>query len=370
MIIGVPKEIKVHEYRVGVVPAGVQKLTKRGHTVLVQKGAGLGSGLTDEEYAGWGARLVDSPEEVWGESDMIIKVKEPIAPEYGLFKEGQTIYTYFHLAAVPELAPHLVEKRISAIAYETIEMPDGALPLLQPMSEVAGRMAVQVGASCLEKERGGKGVLLGGVPGVRPGRVTIIGGGAVGTNAAKMALGMGARVRVLDINLDTLRYLDDIFQGRVTTLYSDPATIRDSAIWCDLLVGAVLVTGAKAPQLVDEELIAQMEEGSVIVDVAVDQGGCISTCKATTHQNPTFVKHGVVHYCVANMPGAVARTSTFALTNVTIPYGELIANLGLKAAVARKPELIGGFNTYAGHITHEAVAEALDMPYAPLAGLL
>jgi len=370
MLIGVPSEIKVHEYRVGLVPAGVQKLVGAGHTVLVQKGAGLGSALTDDEYRAWGAQVVDTAEQVWGEAEMIIKVKEPIVPEYRLFRDCQTIYTYFHLAAVPELAPHLIQKRINAIAYETIELSNGSLPLLQPMSEVAGRMAVQVGASCLEKERGGKGVLLGGVPGVRPGRVAILGGGTVGMNAAKMALGMGARVRVLDINLDTLRYLDDIFQGRVTTLYSDPATIMDSALWCDLLIGAVLVIGAKAPQLVREDLLVQMQDGSVIVDVAVDQGGCIETCVPTTHENPTFVKHGIVHYCVANMPGAVARTSTFALTNATIPYAEVLANQGLKKAVESCPELIGGFNTRGGHVTHKAVADALSMPYTHLSGLL
>jgi len=370
MIVGVPSEIKVQEYRVGLVPAGVHKLVSAGHTVLVQKGAGIGSGLSDEEYVNWGASIVDTADEIWGESDMIIKVKEPIAPEYGRFREGQIVYTYFHLAAVPELAPHLLEKKVSAVAYETIEMPDGSLPLLHPMSEVAGRMAVQVGASCLEKERGGKGVLLGGVPGVTPGRVAIIGGGVVGTNAAKMAVGMGAQVRVLDVDLNRLRYLDDIFQGRITTLFSDSATIRDSALWCDLLVGGVLVTGALAPQLVSRELISEMEDGSVIVDVAVDQGGCIETCRATTHEDPTFVVGGVIHYCVANMPGAVARTSTFALTNTTIPYGELIASQGLAGAVARKPELIGGFNSYQGHITHKAVADALNLPYTPLEQLL
>jgi alanine dehydrogenase len=370
MIIGVPKEIKVQEYRVGLVPAGVQKLVNAGHTVLVQKGAGLGSGLSDEEYVRWGGRIVDTAEDVWSESDMIIKVKEPIAPEYGLFRENQILYTYFHLAAVPELAPHLLEKKVSAIAYETIELPDRSLPLLTPMSEVAGRMAIQVGAACLEKERGGKGILLGGVPGVRPGKVAIIGGGVVGTNAAKMAVGMGAQVRILDVNLDRLRYLDDIFQGRVTTLYSDPATIRDSAMWCDLLVGAVLVTGARAPRLVSRDLLNEMEDGSVIVDVAVDQGGCIETCKPTTHEDPTFTVNGVIHYCVANMPGAVARTSTFALTNTTIPYGEVLAKYSLAEAVKVRPELAGGFNTYAGRCTYKAVADALGLGYTPLNELL
>lgn len=370
MIIGVPKEIKVQEYRVGLVPAGVQKLTNAGHTVLVQRGAGIGSGLPDEEYVRWGARIVETAEEVWGESGMVVKVKEPIAQEYGLFRENQVLYTYFHLAACAELAPHLLEKKVTAIAYETIELADGSLPLLTPMSEVAGRMAIQVGAACLEKEHGGKGVLLGGVPGVRRGKVAIIGGGVVGTNAAKMAVGLGADVRILDVDLDRLRYLDDVFGGRVTTLFSDPATIGDSALWCDLLVGGVLVTGARAPRLVSRKLVEEMEDGSVVVDVAVDQGGCIETCKATTHEDPTYVVGGVVHYCVANMPGAVARTSTFALTNTTIPYAEVLARYPLKEAIQLKPELIGGFNTHAGHCTYKAVAEALDLSYTPLHDLL
>ena len=370
MIIGVPKEIKIQEYRVGLVPAGVHKLTSAGHTVLVQKGAGEGSGLSDDEYVQWGARMIGTAEEVWSSSDMIVKVKEPIGPEYGLFRENQIVYTYFHLAAVPELAPHLLEKKIAAIAYETIEMPDGSLPLLTPMSEVAGRMAVQCGAACLEKERGGKGVLLGGVPGVKPGKVTILGGGVVGTNAAKMAAGLGAQVRILDIDLDRLRYLDDIFQGRVTTLFSDPATIRASAIWCDLLIGGVLVTGARAPRLVTRDMLAEMDDCTVIVDVSVDQGGCIETCRPTTHEEPTFVVDGVIHYCVANMPGAVSRTSTFALTNTTIPYAEVLANNSLAEAVAMKPELVGGFNTFQGRCTHAAVAEALELTYTPLKTLL
>jgi alanine dehydrogenase len=370
MIIGVPKEIKIQEYRVGLVPAGVKKLTNAGHTVLVQRGAGLGSGLPDEEYVRWGARMIDTAEEVWRASEMVVKVKEPIAPEYGLFQENQIIYTYFHLAACAELAPHLLAKKVAAVAYETIEMPDGSLPLLTPMSEVAGRMAIQVGAASLQKEHGGKGVLLGGVPGVSRGQVVIIGGGVVGTNAAKMAIGMGAEVRILDVDLERLRYLDDVFGGRVTTLYSDPTTIADSALWCDLLVGGVLVTGARAPCLVSRQLVEDMEDGSVVVDVAVDQGGCIETCKATTHEDPTYVVGGVVHYCVANMPGAVARTSTFALTNTTIPYGEILARYPLKEAIQRKPELAGGLNTYAGKCTYEAVAQALDLPYTPLNDLL
>jgi len=370
MIVGVPKEIKIQEYRVGMVPAGVKKLTGSGHKVLVQKGAGVGSGISDEEYTEWGAQIVDTAQEVWKRSEMVVKVKEPLESEFALFQEGQILYTYFHMAAAPELAPPLLAKKVAAVAYETIQLKDGSLPLLQPMSEVAGRMAVQVGASYLEKERGGKGVLLGGVPGVRPGKVTILGGGTVGTNAAKMACGMGAQVRVLDVNLDRLRYLDDIFQGRIVTLHSDPATIKDSVIWCDLLVGAVLIAGARAPRLVTTELISKMEKGSVIVDVAVDQGGCIETCKPTTHEKPTFEVNGVVHYCVANMPGAVARTSTFALTNVTLKYAEQIANRGLAAACEAYPEVKLGLNTLSGKMTYQAVAEALSLPYTPAGDLL
>jgi len=370
MIIGVPKEIKIQEYRVGLVPAGVQKLVKAGHTVLVQKGAGLGSGISDEEYVKRGAKIVKTAAEVWKNSEMVVKVKEPIAPEYPLFQDGQVLYTYFHMAAAPEMVAPLTKKNVAAVAYETIQLPNGSLPLLQPMSEVAGRMAIQVGASYLEKERGGKGVLLGGVPGVMPGRVTIIGGGTVGTHAAKMALGTGARVRILDVNIDRLRYLDDIFGGRVTTLYSDPATVEDSVRWCDLLVGAVLIPGARAPRLVTKEMIKEMEPGSVIVDVAVDQGGCIETCKATTHENPVFTVFGVVHYCVANMPGAVARTSTFALTNATIGYAEKIAKHGLVGAIGKFPELAGGINTYKGNVTHKGVAEGVRAKYVPLDKLL
>jgi alanine dehydrogenase len=366
MNIGLPKEIKVQEYRVGLVPAGVQKLVTAGHKVLVQKGAGLGSGIPDEEYVRRGARIVKTAAEVWKNAEMVVKVKEPIAPEYELFHDGLVLYTYFHMAAAAEMVAPLTRKKVTSVAYETIQLPNGALPLLQPMSEVAGRMAIQAGASILEKERGGKGVLLGGVPGVMPGKVTIIGGGTVGTHAAKMAMGLGAQVRILDVNVDRLRYLDDLFGGRLTTLYSDPATVEDSVRWCDLLVGAVLIPGARAPRLVSKELIKQMEPGSVIVDVAVDQGGCIETCKPTTHENPTFTVSGVVHYCVANMPGAVARTSTFALTNATIGYAEKLAKHGLKKAIQLYPELAGGVNTHAGHVTYKAVAEAVGAKYVPL----
>ncbi len=371
MLIGVPKEIKIQEYRVGLTPAGAQTLVDAGHTVRIQKGAGLGSGFADEEYVKRGASVLDTAEEIWQTSEMIIKVKEPIAPEYPLFQDNQLLYTYFHLAAAPvELAAALLEKNVRSVAYETIQMPDGCLPLLQPMSEVAGRMAIQVGAASLQKEHGGKGVLLGGVPGTRRGRVAILGGGTVGTNAAKMAIGMQAEVRILDVNVERLRYLDDIFGSQVTTLYSDIANIENSVKWCDLLVGGVLIPGAKAPKLVTEQMLTMMEDGSVIVDVAVDQGGCIETCRATTHEDPTYVKHGVVHYCVANMPGAVARTSTFALTNATIGYAVKLANLGMEKAVKVYPELHPGVNTYKGVVTFKAVADALDLPYAALDTLL
>jgi alanine dehydrogenase len=366
VIIGVPTETKVREYRVGMVPAGVRALATHGHTVLVQKGAGAGSGIADEAYVAAGATLRESAAEVWGEADLVVKVKEPLPSEYALIREGQIIYTYFHLAAVPELAKVLLEKKVAAMAYETIQTDDGRLPLLKPMSEVAGKMSIQVGAMCLERGHGGLGVLLGGVPGVRRGRVTILGGGIVGTNAAKVAVGMGAEVRILDLSLDRLEYLDDVFRDRVATVYSDLETIEESVTGADLVVGAVLVPGAKAPRLVTRDLISKMREGSVVVDVAVDQGGCIETCRPTTHDDPTYVVDGVVHYCVANMPGAVSHTSTFALTNATIRYCRALADQGLEAALRRDRVLARGLNAYQGKITHEAVAESLELPYAPL----
>jgi alanine dehydrogenase len=370
VIVGVPKEIKVHEYRVGAVPAFVKALTSRGHEVVVEKGAGLGSHIPDDAYVAAGARMVDTADEVWKAAEMIVKVKEPIEEEYARIQEGQTIYTFFHLAAVPALAKVLVEKKATAIAYETIQLPNGALPLLRPMSEVAGRMSVQAGTACLLIERGGKGILLGGVPGVRRGKVAVIGGGAVGTNAAKMAVGLGAEVTILDTNLERLGYLDDIFGGRVSTLFSDPVNLHRSVVEADLVIGAVLIPGAAAPKLVTEAMLQEMGEGSVVVDVAVDQGGCIETCTPTTHENPTFIKHGVVHYCVANMPGAVAQTSTYALNNVTQPYGIKLAELGVVEAIRRDGPLALGVNTYAGKVTYEAVAKSLGMPYTPLADLI
>ncbi|RMG10609.1 MAG: alanine dehydrogenase [Deltaproteobacteria bacterium] len=369
MIIGIPKEVKVMEERVGMVPAGVRQLVDAGHTILVERGAGLGSGIPDARYEAAGAELLDSADALWQRAEMIVKVKEPVAQEYDRIQRGQTIFTYFHLAAVPELAKVLLDKEVTAIAYETVESPDGQLPLLKPMSEVAGKMSIQVGARCLEREYGGKGLLLGGVPGVRRGRVVIIGGGVVGTNAAKVAVGMGAEVIILDVNLNRLEYLDDVFMGRVQTLYSDVHNIEKSVAGADLVIGAVLMVGARAPRLVTRDLLRQMQTGSVVVDVAVDQGGCIETCKPTTHADPTYVVEGVVHYCVANMPGAVAHTSTLALTNATIRYARRLAGGPLEALRA-DPYLAKGLNTYRGHVTHAAVAQALGLPYTPFEKLL
>ena len=366
MIIGLPKEIKNHEYRVGMIPNHVKALTDRGHTVLVERGAGQGSGFDDSHYSEAGATLIDTATEVWTRSEMIVKVKEPIPAEYDLIQEGQLIYTYFHLAAVPDLAKVLLEKKVSAVAYETITAPDGRLPLLVPMSQVAGRMATQVGAQYLQRERGGKGVLLGGVPGTRKGRVVILGGGVVGTHAATIAVGMGADVSILDISAKRLEELEFLFEGKVQTLFSDPYTIREQVRGADLVIGAVLIAGAKAPTLVSRELISEMAPGSVVVDVAVDQGGCIETCVPTTHDNPTFVIDDVVHYCVANMPGAVSRTSTLALNATTRPYLLALVDHGVEVACKNDPHLMLGLNTHQGRITHPAVAESLGYEYQPL----
>lgn len=365
MLIGVPKEIKTREYRVGMTPAGVRALVAHGHRVLVEAGAGLGSGIADEAYVRAGATLVKTATETWA-ADMVVKVKEPQPSEYGYFRESLILYTYLHLAAEPQLTRELAKRKVTAVAYETIQLDDGSLPLLRPMSEVAGRMAVQVGASCLEKERGGKGVLLGGVPGTRRGRVVILGGGVVGRNAATIAVGMGAQVTVLDVRHETMSYLEDVFGGAIETLYSNAENIESAVQRADLVIGAVLVPGAKAPQLVTEELIAEMEKGSVVVDVAVDQGGCIATCRPTTHDNPTYVVHGVVHYCVANMPGAVSHTSTWALTNVTIGYAIAIANRGIVTAARTDRALALGLNTYGGHVTYGPVAAAHNLEYVPI----
>jgi alanine dehydrogenase len=369
VIIGVPKEIKTREYRVGMTPAGVRSLTSRGHKVLFERGAGEGSGLKDAEYVAQGATIVSSAAEAWA-AEMVVKVKEPLPSEFGFFRKDLVLYTYLHLAAEPELTKQLAKSGVAGIAYETIQVEDGSLPLLKPMSEVAGRMAVQVGATCLEKEHGGKGVLLGGVPGTRRGRVVILGGGFVGRNAATIAVGMGAQVTVLDVRGDTMAYLEDVFGGAIETLYSNPTNIEEACMRADLVIGAVLVTGAAAPKLVSKELVSKMSKGSVIVDVAVDQGGCIETCRPTTHDHPTYEVDGVVHYCVANMPGAVPHTSTWALTNTTIAYAVKIAEQGLVAAAKADRALYLGFNTYAGHVTCEPVAQAHNLEYVPAQKLL
>ncbi len=369
MIIGVPKEIKVREYRVGMTPAGVRMLTSRGHKVLVEKSAGEGSGIKDAEYVASGATIVSTAADAWG-AEMVVKVKEPLPAEYGFFRENLILYTYLHLAPEPELTRQLALKKVASVAYETIEMDDGSLPLLRPMSEVAGRMAVQVGATCLEKEKGGKGVLLGGVPGTRRGRVVILGGGVVGRNAATIAIGMGAQCTVLDVRADTMAYLEDVFGGAIETLYSNPHNIEQAIARADLVVGGVLVAGARAPKLVTEDMLKLMEPGSVVVDVAVDQGGCIETCRPTTHDNPTYVVHGVVHYCVANMPGAVSQTSTWALTNTTAGYAVKMADMGLVEAAKADRALAKGLNVYKGQVVYEAVAQAHKMEYVPLTKLL
>src|SRR3954469_18073768 len=344
MLIGVPKEIKTREYRVAATPGGVRQLVAHGHRVLVEHGAGEGSGITDAQYVAAGATIVAGAADAWA-AEMVVKVKEPLAAEYRYFREGMILYTYLHLAAEPALTRELAKAKVAAVAYETIETADGRLPLLRPMSEVAGRMSVQVGASCLEKERGGKGVLLGGVPGTRRGRVVILGGGVVGRNAATIAIGMGAQVTVLDVKADTMSYLEDVFGGAVETLYSNPENIENAVQRADLVIGAVLIPGAKAPHLVTEALISRMERGSVVVDVAVDQGGCIATCRPTTHDHPTYEVHGVVHYCVTNMPGAVSHTSTWALTNVQSRYAIALANMGVVAAAKADRAVMLGVNT-------------------------
>jgi alanine dehydrogenase len=363
MRVGVPKEIKNNENRVAMTPAGVVNLINAGHQVCIESGAGVGSSFTDEEYESAGAVIVQSAEEVWS-TEMVMKVKEPLPSEYSYFREGLILFTYLHLAAEPKLTNALLEKKVIGIGYETVQLPNGSLPLLTPMSEVAGRMAAQVGAQFLEKINGGKGILLSGVPGVTRGRVTIIGGGIAGTNAAKLAIGLGAKVTILDVNPDRLRQLDDIFGSQITTLMSNPYNIAEAVKESDLVIGAVLIPGAKAPILVTEEMIKTMSPGSVIVDIAIDQGGIFeSTDHVTTHDQPTYIKHGVVHYAVANMPGAVPRTSTIALTNVTVPYAIQIANKGYKQACLENETLRKGINTLNGLATHEAVAQSLNLAY-------
>lgn len=366
MIIGLPKEIKNHEYRVALVPAGVQKLVDAGHRVLVQRGAGEGSSIEDQEYREVGAEIVDTAAEVFAGAEMVTKVKEPLADEYDYLRPGQLLFTYLHLAASRELTEALLAKKVIGIAYETVETANGKLPLLTPMSEIAGRIAVQEGAKFLEKTFDGRGVLLGGVPGVRPASVVVIGGGIVGYNAAKVAAGMGARVTILDIDLERMRYLDDVMPPNCTTLMSNPINVRKSLMDADLVIGAVLIEGARAPILVSREMLGVMKPGSVIVDVAIDQGGCCETSRPTSHGDPTYVVDGVIHYCVTNMPGCVSRTSTFALTNATYPYVQILADLGFDKAIEQYSELRKGVNLYQGYLTLKPVAENFSLPFTPL----
>jgi alanine dehydrogenase len=370
MIIGVPKEIKNNENRVGVTPAGVIELTRNGHTVYVQSTAGEGSGFLDDDYEKAGASILPSIEEVYGIAEMIIKVKEPIESEYNLIREDQLLFTYFHFASYEPLTHAMIKQKAVCLAYETVEKADRSLPLLVPMSEVAGRMSIQEGAKYLEKPLQGRGILLGGVPGVRPAKVMILGGGVVGTNAAKMAAGMGADVTILDNNLQRLRYLDDIMPANVNTFMSNEYNIRELLPTHDLIIGAVLIPGAKAPNLITREMLKEMRPGTVVVDVAVDQGGCIETCKPTTHENPTYIIDDVVHYCVANMPGAVPYTSTLALTNATLPFAIQLANKGWKKACADSNELKLGLNVVQGKVVYKGVAEAFNLEYTDVAEVL
>lgn len=365
MIIGVPKEIKIGENRVGLTDAAVHQLVLEGHKVFIEKDAGLGSRIPNEAYEKAGATMLGTAKEVWDKAQMIVKVKEPLPAEYDLMKENLILYTYLHLAAEPKLTKALCERKVKAIAYETIQDADGSLPLLTPMSEVAGRMATQVGATYLQKDRGGMGILLGGVTGVERAKVTVIGGGVVGINSAKMAVGLGAEVTILDVNHRRLEYLDDVFQGRIHTLYSNHHNIEKSVLSSHLVVGGVLVTGRKAPKLVTKDMVSRMMPGSVIVDVAVDQGGCIETCRPTSHTQPTYEVDGVIHYCVPNMPGAVARTSTYALNNATYKYCSMLARMGVEDAIAKDKALFPGLNVYGGYVSYEPVARDLEMEYRP-----
>ncbi|HET7104721.1 MAG TPA: alanine dehydrogenase [Terracidiphilus sp.] len=370
MVIGVPKEIKDNEARVGVTPAGVKALTEAGHKVLVETQAGAQSGFPDEEYQNAGAEMVGDAGYAWGEAEIVVKVKEPIDREYGYFRTGLVLFTYLHLAPLPALTNKLLETGVIGIAYETVRDRTGMLPLLMPMSEVAGRMSVQVGASYLEKERGGRGILLGGVPGVPPAHVTIIGGGIVGNNAARIALGFGAKTTLIDINLNRLRELDDIFNGRLHTLVSNSYNIGNATREADLVIGGVLIPGATAPKLVTRAMVKQMKQGAVIVDVAIDQGGCVETARPTSHSDPSYVVDGVVHYCVTNMPGAVPHTSTLALTNSTFPYLLRMANLGAREALGRDKGFAEGLNTWLGTLTHHGVAESQQRPWTDAATVL
>jgi alanine dehydrogenase len=362
MIVGIPKEIKQDEYRVSLLPVGVEELTRRGHRVLLETEAGLGSGLTDAEYVEHGCEIISSPEEIFNRAELIVKVKEPQPSEWPLLREGQAIFTYFHFAADRELTEAVLQSGCTAVAYETLSDEQGRLPLLTPMSEVAGRMSIQEGAKYLERPQMGRGILLGGVPGVAPANITILGGGVVGANAAKIAAGFNANVSILDINMDRLRYLADVMPPNVDVLFSDRHTIREQLERADLVIGAVLIPGAKAPRLIEENDLHQMKPGSVIIDVAVDQGGCIATSRPTSHSDPTFIIHDVVHYCVTNMPGAVGRTSTFALCNVTLPWVIDIAQQGIVHAASRLPPMARAINMHEGQVTNRAVADTFGMP--------
>src|SRR5665213_517346 len=366
MIVGVPKEVKDHESRVGITPAGVKALVDAGHKVLVETNAGRLSSFTDDEYQAVGAEIVGEAGNVWGNADMVVKVKEPVEKEYAYFREGLVLFTYLHLAPIRGLTDALLSKKVTGIAYETVKDAAGTLPLLTPMSEVAGRLSVQIGAAYLEKEHGGRGVLLGGVPGVSPGNVCIIGGGIVGTNAAKIALGMGAKVTLVDLNLNRLRELDDIFSGRVYTLASNAYNVERAVCEADLVIGGVLIPGAAAPKIVTKAMVAKMKKGAVIVDVAIDQGGCIETARPTTHSDPSYVVDGVVHYCVTNMPAAVPNTSTMGLTNATFPYVMRLAKMGAKAAIQADSGLQDGVNTYDGVLTCRPVAESQGKTWKPV----
>jgi alanine dehydrogenase len=365
MIVGVPREVKADEYRVALLPVGAEELTSAGHTVLVEAGAGLGSGLSDVYYEEAGATIVRSAAEIWSQAGLIVKVKEPQASEFPLLRRGQVVFTYFHFAADEALTRTILDSGITAIAYETLRDPQGRLPLLTPMSEVAGRMSIQQGAKYLERPQEGRGILLAGVPGVAPAEIAVLGGGVVGSNAAKVAAGFGANVSILDINLDRLRYLDDIMPPNVTTIYSDRHTILHAIERADLVIGAVLVPGARAPRLVRAEDLKRMKPGSVVVDVAIDQGGCFETSRPTTHHAPTYAVEGVIHYCVTNMPGAVGRTSTYALCNVTLPFVLDLANHGWQAVAARSPGVAEGINVVTGRVTNRAVAATFGLPFTP-----
>ena len=370
MIVGILKEIKAEENRISMTPAGVEVMKQNGHTVLVEKNAGMGSGYEDSTYLKSGAEIIDTPSEIFSRADMVMHVKEPLPPEYDLIRENQIVFTYLHLAAAEELTNVLIKSKSINIAYETIQKKDGSLPLLTPMSEVAGRMAIQQGAKYLEMAHGGRGLLLGGVPGVNPGTVLVIGGGVVGTNAAKMACGIGAKVYILDFNLDRLRYLSDIMPANCFPLMSSPATIRKLVKEADVVVGAVLIPGAKAPKLITKKMLNTMKKGAVIVDVAIDQGGCFETSKATTHSDPIYTVDGIIHYCVANMPGAVSKTSTNALTNATLPYAVEIANKGWKKAIIENPEIKLGVNVAKGKVVYKGVADAFGLECVSVDDLL